>query len=443
MSRIIAVFKREYLEVVRKKSFLIWTVLAPFLLAAMMVLPALLTVRGMGGKRVVVVDGTGQLAGAFDEPGRTARPAADLPPQAAAAADSARRTLRLAVDVVEAPGDPREAAAPILDALAAKEPWRGQSLDGVLVIPAGIVDDADAELLYYSRTASDMVTQERLEAAVNRAVSRRRLAARGIAGDEASGLLRRVSLEPVKLSRSGEERRGGETGFILGFVFAALLMIPMLIYGQEVMRGIVQEKTDRVVEILISAMRPFELLSGKILGLAAVGLTQIGVWFLMAAAAFAFLGGAASVAGVDVFSAVDLGVLPFFLLFYVLGYLIFVSIYAIGGAVSNSEKEAQQTLGPLVMLTMIPWFLAMPILQSPESTLATVLSLLPVFSPITMFMRIVVSEPPAWQLALSVLISAATVWVLFWATAKIFRVAILSYGKRPSLKELWGWLRVA
>ncbi len=443
MSKVTAVFKREYFEVVRKKSFLIWTLLAPFLLAAMMVLPALLTVRGMGGKRVVVVDGTGQLAGAFEPSRRTPPPDSGLPPEAVAAADKAGKALKLDIEVVEAPGDPREVAAPILDALAAKEPWNGSTLDGVLVIPDGIFSDADAELLYYSRTASDMVTQERLGAAVNRAVSRHRLATRGIGADEASELLRRVSVEPVKLSRTGEERRGGETGFILGFVFAALLMIPMLIYGQEVMRGIVQEKTDRVIEILVSAMRPFELLSGKILGLAAVGLTQIGLWFLMGVVAFLYLGGAASVAGVDVFSAVDLGVLPFFLLFYVLGYLIFVSIYAIGGAVSNSEKEAQQTLGPLVMLTMIPWFLAMPILQSPESTLATVLSLLPVFSPITMFMRIVVSEPPAWQLVLSVVISAATVWALFWATAKIFRVAILSYGKRPTLKELWGWLRVA
>ena len=145
----------------------------------------------------------------------------------------------------------------------------------------------------------------------------------------------------------------------------------------------------------------------------------------------------------NVFTLFSPAIVPFFVLFYLLGYLTFVCIYAVGGAISNSEKEAQHFLAPLMVITMVPWFLALPILQSPDSRLAVALSLVPVFTPITMFMRLAVSEPPAWQIALSVALSLATIWGMFWATAKIFRVGILSYGKRPSVGQLLGWLRVA
>jgi len=216
----------------------------------------------------------------------------------------------------------------------------------------------------------------------------------------------------------------------------------MLIYGQEIMRGIVAEKTDRIVEILISSMSPMQLLSGKILGLAAVGLTQIAIWLAMAGIAILYGMGFAPL-GMDAVQLVEARLLPFFFLFYLLGYLTYVCVYAAGGAVSNSEKEAQQLLTPLLLLMMVPWILAMPIIQNPESGLAVTLSLTPLFSPLAMFMRIVVSEPPLWQVGLSVIIAIATIFVMFWITGKIFRLGILSYGKRPTLPELWRWLKVA
>ncbi|MBZ5588899.1 MAG: ABC transporter permease [Acidobacteriia bacterium] len=448
MSKTLAVLKREYLEVVRKKSFIIMTLIFPFLMAALMFVPTLLMMKGIEGKRVVVVDGTARLQEAFSAKRPTPPPEQ---PASKAARELGKRAetqaggkaLELKTDYVAATGDAKAAAQPYLDRLRENGSGRHERLDGVLLIPSDAFTNTDAKLVYYSRAVSDIMTEERLASTVNHALSRERLAGRGIGAVEADRLLKRLELEGVKVSKSGEEKKGGELSFLVGFIFAALLLFPTMIHGQEVMRGIVQEKTERVVEILISSMPSFDLLSGKVMGLALVGLTQVGAWLAMGGAMAVYTGGAALVAGVNVFQAVDLRVIPWFFVFFLLGYLTFVCIYAVGGAISNSDKEAQQFMGPIMMVAMVPWMLAFPILQNPESTLATVLSLVPVFTPITMFMRIIVSEPPLWQIGISVAVSVATVVAFFWMTAKIFRVGILSYGKRPSPAELWRWLKVA
>ena len=447
MSKAFAVLKREYLEVVRKKSFIIMTLVFPFLMAALMFVPTLLMMKGIQGKRVVVVDGTGRLAQVFGE--KQPAPAPEEPASRAARELSKRaeaqrgaRPLELKTDYVAASGDVKAAAHPYLERLRENDGAEGR-LDGVLLVPADAFTNTDAKLLYYSRAVSDLMTEERLANTVNHALSRERLAGRGIDATEADRLLKRLELEGIKVSKSGEEKKGGELSFLVGFIFAALLLFPTMIHGQEVMRGIVQEKTERVVEILVSSMPSFQLLSGKVMGLALVGLTQVGAWLAMGGFMAAYAGGAATVAGVNVSQYVDLRIIPWFFVFFLLGYLTFVCIYAVGGAISNSDKEAQQFMGPIMMVAMVPWMLAFPILQNPESGLATVLSLVPVFTPITMFMRVIVSEPPLWQIAASVAVSIVTVIAFFWATAKIFRVGILSYGKRPTPAELWRWLKVA
>ena len=133
----------------------------------------------------------------------------------------------------------------------------------------------------------------------------------------------------------------------------------------------------------------------------------------------------------------------YFPIFFLLAYFTFVCIYAIGGAVCNSEKEAQQLIAPISMIMMLPWFLMFVIITNPDAKMSVAFSLSPVFGPITMFVRTLVSEPPVWHILLSIAISIATILAFFWVTAKIFRVGILSYGKRPTIPELWRWLKVA
>jgi ABC-2 type transport system permease protein len=449
MRKAFAVFKREYLEVVRKKSFIIMTLIFPFLMGGMMFVPTLLAVRGIEGKRVVVVDGTGKLSEAFAEK-PSGQPGGDSPLAELGGKKSENQTRRqvastlaLKTEYVFASGDLKVAAQPFLDRLKLDRGRGADRLDGVLVIPADAFTSPEAKMTYYSRAASDFITQERLGGIVNHAVSRGRLASRGIEPAEADRLLKRVQLEGVRVSKSGEEKKGGELSFLIGFLFVALLIFPNLIYGQEVMRGIVQEKSERIVEILISSVPSLQLLGGKVMGLAAVGLTQVMAWMVMGGLMAAYTGGAAAMAGINVFQYFNLSVIPWFFVFFVLAYLTNVCIYAVAGSVSNSEKEAQQFMGPIMMIVFIPWILAFPILQNPDSTLATVLSLIPVFTPVTMFMRVLVAEPPVSQLILSIVLSVATIYIFSWITAKIFRVGILSYGKRPSPAELWRWLKVA
>jgi ABC-2 type transport system permease protein len=274
-------------------------------------------------------------------------------------------------------------------------------------------------------------------------VQRIRLSSKGIDPEEIERLTSSLPVEAVQISKSGEQKKGGFQNFFIVFIFAALLVTPSFMYGLEIMRGIIQEKTDRVVEVLVSSMTPPQLLIGKIMGVAAVGMTQVSVWILMAVLGGLYATTVAKMAGVSVMQYLSVGTFVYFVVFFVLAYLTYVCIYAIGGAVCNSDKEAQQLIAPVTMVMMLPWILMAPIITNPDSPMAVGFSLAPVFGPLTMFVRTIVSDPPAWHIALSIVISMATIAVFWWVTAKIFRVGILSYGKRPTIPELWRWLKVA
>jgi ABC-2 type transport system permease protein len=428
MRKMVAVFKREYLSSVRKKMFIFMTLFFPVLMAAIFFIPMIVMARTLGGKAVTVIDGTGQLHDAFAR-GNKAR-SRDLP-------------ATLNIEYANASGKDVDAfAKPYLGRLSAGS-HAERPLDALLIVPAGVISAPKAKMTFYSRAATDVITQQILAGAANHEIQRQRLAARGIKADELDALTRNVPVEGVQLSRTGEQKKGGEANFMFAFLLAGLLIIPAFVYGLEIMRGIVQEKNDRVVEVLISSMSPRELLTGKIAGVAAVGLTQVSAWLLILVIAGSVGAATALAAGINVFQFLKPITFVFFLIFFILGYLTYVCVYAVAGAACNSDKEAQQLMAPIQMVMMLPWFLMFPIITNPDSSLAVGFSLSPVFGPVTMFARTVASEPPMWHILLSIAISIATIALFFWGTAKIFRVGILSYGKRPTIPELWRWLRVA
>lgn len=448
MNKMFAVMKREYLQAVRKKVFIIMTLLFPFLMAGLMVLPGLMMAKGMGQKRIAVLDGTGKLREVFaNANAKEPEEKIDTKKAAQKAIEGGGRQRGLPsqftieyVDKTNA--DVEKEAKPYLARLT-RDDEAADKLEGVFVIPPKALVDQDTQLSYYSRSSTDFMTQERLGRLANRSLQSLRLSANGVKPELLEKLLRDLPVDAVQLSRTGEKKSGGELNFIFAFILGALLILPSFVYGQETMRGIVQEKTDRVVEVLVSSVTPMELLTGKILGIASVGLTQIFVWLSMIGLVGAYGAAVASMADINLAQFVRPSVFAYFFLFFILAYLTFVCVYAIAGAVCNSEKEAQQFIMPIMMLMMTPWFLMMPIIMSPDAPFAVAFSLAPVFGPITMFVRTTVTEPPMWHLAVSIGVSLLTILAFFWITAKIFRVGILSYGKRPTIPELWKWIKVA
>lgn len=442
MKKLFAVFKREYFSAVRKKMFIIMTFLLPVLMVGLMLLPSLIMVKGMGEKTVVVLDGTGRLQSAFTRPNEPTKEEKESAKKPMSRRRSSLPTS-MKVEYVDRAGDRSldQTAKPYLDRLTGQE--KGKGLDGVLLIPSDAIAAVDSKLKYYGRSSTDFITQERLGSITNGAVQRIRLAGKGIDAEEVERLMNRMDIEAVQISKTGQEKKGGAANFFIVFIFAAMLVLPSFIYGLEIMRGIIQEKTDRVVEILVSSMTPPQLLIGKILGVAAVGMTQISVWILMAVVGGLFATLWLSMANVSVMQYLSVATFGYFVIFFVLAYLTYVCIYAIGGAVCNSEKEAQQLIAPFTIIMMMPWFLMAPIITNPDSKLAVAFSLAPVFGPLTMFVRTIVSDPPIWHVMLSILVSIATIAAFWWITAKIFRIGILSYGKRPTIPELWRWMKVA
>lgn len=436
MRKLYAVFKREYLQAVRKKMFIIMTFLTPVLMTLVMTLPAMLVRRGVSDKRIAVIDGTGRLREAFSD----ATPVPPADPRLAAATGPTG-----GMEFVYVPAGATNAEALTKQHLAAlHNQTKGENaFDAIVSIPPALFTQDDLPVTLYSRSAADIVVQERVERRVERAIQRLRLGQAGIPAGEVENYLKGVVIDAIQVTRSGAEKRGGEANLMIGFVFVALLIVPVFIYGVEVMRGIIQEKNDRIVEVLISSVTPTQLLAGKILGVAAVGLTQLAVWVAIASIAAAQQLFVARMAGINVLQFLRPSLFAYFIIFFVLAYLLFVCVYAIGGAACSTERDAQQMLAPILIVLMLPWFLMIPILTNPDSTLAVVLSLVPFFAPITMFVRLVVSDPPLWHVVLSIAVTVGTIWALLTMTGKIFRVGILSTGKRVTIPEIWRWLRVA
>ncbi len=423
MNKIWSVLKREYLQIVKTKGFLVSTILGPVLMIAMVGVPVLLAVATKGEKKTIaVVDATGALydglAARLGEykmgdgsPRFTLEPAPAGASIEAARADLGRRIM-------------------------------AKTLSAAIVIPSDVWTGGRAE--YVSRHVSDFEEIRDINQALTGAVVERRLAREGLDPARVSEFIKPVSLRTMKATERGEEEDRGGT-FAVSYILVLILYMTMFFYGAIIMRGVIEEKNNRVVEVILSSLKPFQLMMGKILGIGAVGLTQYSIWALFGWFATKY---GASMAGSMLPSAsgLKLPTVPgyiwlAFVVFFLLGYFLFATIYAAVGSAVNSEKEAQQLLTPVTITLVIPIMMMTMMMRSPNAPVSVALSLVPFFAPILMMMRITILLPPLTQIAASVALLLLANLGMIWLAAKIYRVGILMYGQRPSLPQILKWVR--
>lgn len=405
------VIRREYLERVRTRSFILSTILLPAFMFGVTILPTMIANRKSNGNVHVVVAASEQ-----------------------SVADAIAKQLNADKDkkyIAEAAG--------IRDRDELNRAVSSGRIDGYLWVTGDAI--AKGKVDYIGSNTSDFMQTEELRSAVNGGIRRARLQARGVSPDEADELLKSVDLASSRIE-GGKQKSASDLGtFLASFGLAFTVYMTLIMYGMSTMRSVLEEKTSRIMEVLLSSVNAKELMAGKVIGVGAVGLTQTAVWAI-------FLGviGGQGVAGSSELRE-SLALSPMVLIalpvFFVLGYMLYSSMYAALGAMVNSEQEAQQWQWFVTLPLIIPIVTIMAVIRQPDSTMSFWMSMVPFFSPILMYVRIVAHTPPTWQIALSVGILLVTMWGMVLLCSRIYRVGILMYGKRPTLPEIVKWLKYA
>ncbi len=420
MRKVWLVIKREYITRVKTKGFVFGTVAVPVFSIGVILFSIFMATRQTDHTlKIAIVDDAGGLAPSIVQ-NLASKKLANGKPEFA----------------VEKTLEQPQPAAGIRDDLRAQVNSGG--LDGYLVIPK---DGATAE--FHTKNAGDFMLYEPLSSAINNALIAGRLSDRGIHVDNIAAVVKGVDLKVVKVTKEGEAEDKGQT-FMVGFVLAFLLYMTLIMYGVLTMRSVLEEKTTRIVEVLISALRPFQLLLGKIVGVAAVGFTQYLIW--MTSAALLATYGSAMASAVRPGSSfpqihVPGALLAYTAVYFVLGYFLYASLFAAVGAAASNEQDAQQLQWPVTLPLVFSFIMFQGVLRDPNSTMSVVLSEIPFFSPILMILRLAAETPPWWQIALSIVLLALTMLGVVYFSARIYRVGVLMYGKRPSVVELFRWLR--
>lgn len=413
MRKVWLIARREYIDKVRTKAFLLTTILFPALMIGGGVLSGkLMTAKKSGTRHIVVVAST-------QPDGEAIRQWLN---------DHNDSGLNFAVEVSTDTSDASKSAL--------RSRIDNNQIDGYLWADDASIAAGTPE--YVGKETSDVVEMADYSAALTRVQVRNRLAAAGVNNQDLDQLLKRVSVDAVRFE-GGKESHGTSALFILGIVCAVLIYMTTLIYGTQVMRSVLEEKSSRIVEVMLASATAKQLMAGKIVGVAAAGLTQLAIWAV-----------AGSYWGVPMLAAQSGGQFSIPLrayiglpVFFLLGFLIYAAMYAALAAACNTDQEAQQ-LQVIIMLPLImTMWLMYAIMRDANSPLSIFLSLFPLTSPVLMYQRIVISNPPPWQIAASIAILLVTFYGIVVVCARIYRVGILMYGKRPTLPEIVKWMRYA
>jgi ABC-2 type transport system permease protein len=404
MGKLGRITRMEFRLTVANRLFIVLTLLGPFLIAAITILPSLLTTPGgaMGGPAVKVA-----LIGADQNLIQAVSP-----------------VFRQANIEVSASSGP----AAVLDMQL-----RAGIYDGYVLLPADL--SAATRLRYVSKNAASPKVTGALAAVIGSVIVARRLEKAGVPASQVAPLMQPPSFETRQLSPRGEEKKSPDfiTTLTTGLTFAMLLYMTVILYGQVIGRSVLTEKTNKTVEIMLSSVRPLDLLFGKILGRALASLVQYGFWVAVSAAVLKLVGPRL---GVSIGAGLSLGTLAYLVLFFILAFFLYCSLYAALGAASEDEQHLAQLAWPVIIFLLVPVVMIFPIIATPQAPVIVGLSLFPLTAPIVMFLRILVGAAPPREILVSVgLILAATAAVV-WLSARIFRVGILMTGKRFKFAEV-------
>ncbi len=430
MNSTLLIIQREYLTRVRKKSFIIMSILGPLLFAAMMILPAWFASMEDTNEKVIAVN---------DQTG--------LYKEALHSSDLIKYTF---MDDLQAENK--------------NEVVSESNIDALLVIDGDLLQDP-SNLSLYSDGQITMDVIHSIRNSLNQFLKDEKLASFQIEGlkeklDEVNHLS--VNINTVRLDKDGQEKRSSaEFAMAVGIVAALLIYMFMLIYGTQVMRGVIEEKTNRIVEVIISSVKPFQLMMGKIIGIGLVAITQFALWvvltlsivFVVQNVVFATGGtmpnqmDAASVSQAEhqfnnilgiIADSNIIALIGFFIFYFIGGYLIYASLFAAIGSAIDNETETQQFVMPVMLPIILSIYVATAAMRNPHGDLAFWFSIIPLTSPVVMMSRIPF-DVPLWQLTLSMAVMVVSFLFFTWFASRVYRTGILMYGKKVSYKEIWKW----
>ena len=431
MNDILVIARREFLERVRTKAFVIGTILGPVFMATIMIVPAMMASRMAKSVSITVIDEEGSLRAVVEESLRGGSGIGEGgAPELMGPRSRSSGTTKFEI---QAPQGEDVAA----QREAAKQAVLSGRLDVYIVLPPNVLSESRAE--YYARSVTDFEGIRAVDRAIEKVVFARRIRAEGIDPVRIEAMTRPLDLKRLRVSDKGEQEDRG-VSFLLSLILVMMIYVGTLMWGQVVMTGVIEEKTNRVVEVIVSSTTPRNLLFGKLVGVGGAGLLQFGIWILALVGVSLASGSLAFLSGLDL-PEINPVLIAAFPIFFLLGFFLYASLYAAIGSAVNTIQEAQNFIFPVmlpIILAMVCWPLVM---RAPDSTLSVVLSLIPFMTPILMFLRMSVLMPPVWQIVLSVVLTSLTIALVIWVAARIYRVGILMYGKPPNFPEMVRWVR--
>ncbi|MGD0726476.1 MAG: ABC transporter permease [Spirochaetia bacterium] len=398
MSKLAKIIRMEFRLTVANRVFIVLTILGPFLIAAVTILPGLLStsVAGMGAKATKIA-----LLGADRRFVQEISPA----------------LLQSKIEVSAVQGSVESLDSQV----------KAGAYDGYLVMPPDFSEVTRLE--YVSKNSADFRVMGVLQGVIGKAIVAQRLVKAGIAASQVASLTQLPGFEMRQLTQGGERKENSDfiTILVTGLTLAMLLYMTVVLYGQVIGRSVLTEKTNKTVEIMLSSVRPMELLFGKILGKALASLLQYGIWVTVSAAVLKLIGPRI---GISIGVGLSMSTLAYLVLFFILAFFLYCSLYAALGAASEDEQHLGQLAWPVIIFLVIPVVMITSIISTPRAPVIVALSLFPLTAPIVMFLRILVGAAEPWEILVSIGLIVATTAAVIWLSARIFRVGILMTGKR-------------